>query len=507
VRKKAASGGPINVKWYGAKGDGASNDTDSIQKAIDKNPEGVVHFPKGVFVIEKSIDINQFGGTIKGEGPEESVITSESPVLIDCFVFSESSDTPRTSGTTIKDIQIKGSRTNEPWEARGSEGISDAITGFNVQNINIKNVKIRNIEGHGVLFLGGRSKWSQNIKVESCTFIRTASHCVSFEQRGASKPVEDSIISNCYMEKWGNNDGGTLSRLAFDISDKTKRCQASNIVAKGGNNAFKGQGDDGVYSNLTFEDIGGYAIIANGDGNKFSNIKSKKRSNNVSSNVASLSGNRNKFVNVELLGLNETTLISGKELSFLNCKFGMESVPSGDEGVIVKNGASVSFTQTYFDRGPLSRALKVGTEGELELVSSKIVYEGEDSATWGIFPQNNTTLINTEIVNNGTEDRTVLTTTDGDNLKIIYCTIPALSISAGNGMLVGNDIARDDGSTLIGFQTSLNRGQGAPNNREENITKYTAAMGDGTQDPTTDSPSDWIETEVGGAKKFIPVYD
>jgi len=178
VRKKAASGGPINVKWYGAKGDGASNDTDSIQKAIDKNPEGVVHFPKGVFVIEKSIDINQFGGAIKGEGPEESVITSESPVLIDCFVFSESSDTPRTSGTTIKDIQIKGSRTNEPWEARGSEGISDAITGFNVQNINIKNVKIRNIEGHGVLFLGGRSKWSQNIKVESCTFIRTASHCV-----------------------------------------------------------------------------------------------------------------------------------------------------------------------------------------------------------------------------------------------------------------------------------------------------------------------------------------
>lgn len=40
----------------------------------------------------------------------------------------------------------------------------------------------------------------------------------------------------------------------------------------------------------------------------------------------------------------------------------------------------------------------------------------------------------------------------------------------------------------------------------ERILNYTNTMGDGTEDPTTDAPDDWIEVQISGATRYIPVY-
>lgn len=39
------------------------------------------------------------------------------------------------------------------------------------------------------------------------------------------------------------------------------------------------------------------------------------------------------------------------------------------------------------------------------------------------------------------------------------------------------------------------------------VENYAWAMGDGSDDPTSDAPSDWIQVEIGGVTKYIPVYD
>ena len=59
------------VKAYGAKGDGITDDTTAIQKAIDANVNGAVAFPPGTYLISDTIKINQrcalhfYGATIQ----------------------------------------------------------------------------------------------------------------------------------------------------------------------------------------------------------------------------------------------------------------------------------------------------------------------------------------------------------------------------------------------------------------------------------------------------------
>ena len=60
------------VRGYGAKGDGVTDDTEAIQRAIDANADGALAFPPGTYLISDTIKIDQrialhfYGATIKG---------------------------------------------------------------------------------------------------------------------------------------------------------------------------------------------------------------------------------------------------------------------------------------------------------------------------------------------------------------------------------------------------------------------------------------------------------
>ncbi|GBG05708.1 hypothetical protein PAT3040_00192, partial [Paenibacillus agaridevorans] len=64
--------GMVNVKWFGAKGDGSSDDTIAIQKAIDAK-QGTVFLPKGKYMTSAPLVV-QTGDSLVGEGPEVTII-------------------------------------------------------------------------------------------------------------------------------------------------------------------------------------------------------------------------------------------------------------------------------------------------------------------------------------------------------------------------------------------------------------------------------------------------
>jgi len=66
----------INVRSLGAKGDGETDDTEAVARAISEGMTTgkTVYFPKGTYMISKPIRITAHGFSMRGDGPQHSVI-------------------------------------------------------------------------------------------------------------------------------------------------------------------------------------------------------------------------------------------------------------------------------------------------------------------------------------------------------------------------------------------------------------------------------------------------
>lgn len=102
----------FNVKWFGAKGDNANDDTTAIQACINTAERGkIIFFPKGVYKITAQVNLKT-GQTYRGEQGNYGVIPSDAPTVLDfttapvgihCLNY-DSTTSPATSGQTGPNI-------------------------------------------------------------------------------------------------------------------------------------------------------------------------------------------------------------------------------------------------------------------------------------------------------------------------------------------------------------------------------------------------------------------
>jgi hypothetical protein len=104
-----------NVKDFGAKGDGFTNDASAIQAACDAvSGEGIVFFPRGTYLINSGISLSDLSATPRrisliGVG-DASVITGNfAGFLID---RNSGSDSPERNGIKIEGIKLSQSSSN-----------------------------------------------------------------------------------------------------------------------------------------------------------------------------------------------------------------------------------------------------------------------------------------------------------------------------------------------------------------------------------------------------------
>jgi hypothetical protein len=86
----------VNVKDFpfSAAGDGVADDTDSIQRAIDSCPEGmVVYIPSGTYNITRTISF-QKGIVLRGDGPDHTLIRMTSSKHLHVFSVGKYTDSP-----------------------------------------------------------------------------------------------------------------------------------------------------------------------------------------------------------------------------------------------------------------------------------------------------------------------------------------------------------------------------------------------------------------------------
>ncbi len=99
--------GVINVKEFGAFGDGITDDTQALQKALISVPEGgVLYIPKGNYVLSSALKPSKSYTAIQGEG-EETILSLAPNVLWNKF-HGMINVAPTVSNIAISDLVVDG---------------------------------------------------------------------------------------------------------------------------------------------------------------------------------------------------------------------------------------------------------------------------------------------------------------------------------------------------------------------------------------------------------------
>lgn len=177
----------LNVKDFGAKGDGKHNDAPAFQKAIDEatKTHKTLIVPAGTYFMPAKSALNISSGfTMEGDGKELTKLVTESvtdtlyPALINIS----------GANITLRGLAISGGRPIA--ENQKSDQLAGRYTVVNIsfdttpsENVLIDQCQISDAYGRGLLYQG------KHITIKDCEFLRLGRYNIDF------KPI-DGAISN-----------------------------------------------------------------------------------------------------------------------------------------------------------------------------------------------------------------------------------------------------------------------------------------------------------------------
>ncbi len=304
VAQGAETSTVFNAVDYGAKGDGKSLCTRSIQKAVDACAAaggGTVHLPAGKYLsgaifLKSNVTLNiSEGATLLASTSFEDF----PPFKPNWSILSD--DTRRSSlitGIDLVNIAVTGRGTlngqGQPWwEAlRKDKNVKDnrekiltygrprVINLYRCQNILIRDVTIvdspswtvhpvgcENLAVDGISIINPESgpntdgvnpESCRNVRISNC-FIDTGDDCITLksgkdeEGRLKAKPTENVTITNCVMYK-----GHGAIVIGSEMSGCVRNVTADNIVCVGTDRAVRiksTRGRGGVVENIRYSNF------------------------------------------------------------------------------------------------------------------------------------------------------------------------------------------------------------------------------------------------------------
>ncbi|MBL9031966.1 MAG: hypothetical protein JNM80_09695, partial [Phycisphaerae bacterium] len=245
----------LNVKLFGAKGDGSADDTEAIQNAIDSIPNDpnttdprnagpVLYFPEGTYLINASIVIDRFFGLeVRGTGVHPVINTSSNtdvfgPRSILLWTGSAGGTMFRlrgVQGTTVRDLAFIGQQGSTGPRA-GTLLELTSLSGNGSSWIAIKNCHFRDAQT-GIQCGGSAEKTDSEVLLERVTLsdcntgfklthpqnqnylftMLAANHCktVIDADEGGGVNVQSAALTACggegtddYAFKFGAGGGG-----------------------------------------------------------------------------------------------------------------------------------------------------------------------------------------------------------------------------------------------------------------------------------------------------------
>ena len=243
-----------SVKDYGALGNGINDDTDSIQNALDKSSGKRVYFPKGTYMVSKTIEIPS-NTLIFGEG-ESTVIKMKGNVGRDTTLMRTGKRGSKREHIVIRDMTLDFNRVR--WNVSGGETLKDT-DGLDQDNdqttlsicfseyVLVTNERCLDGYKHCIDITAPRYQDS-----DGTTYDNEPSRYVTIENCFASGAGDDNItthfssnilITGCRSitpsgVRTGNNSN------CFEIDDGSRNVTMTNNVAVKGNKGLQIKGHD-----------------------------------------------------------------------------------------------------------------------------------------------------------------------------------------------------------------------------------------------------------------------
>lgn len=189
----------VDVRSYGAVGDGVTDDTTAIQNAIDSITTGVVFFPTGTYKYSTKLTLKK-GVSLLGSGPMSSVLyfTGVTEGLYICW------DAVGTPETTIQFLQLKG----PGGSTAGNYCIyAPGGTGKVIAKLCIANVLIDDWGDDGIRIQGETGL----ISIKDSGITDCNGYGINFYEDANNIIPVDTYIENTYIQ-------GCLGGISYDTS-------------------------------------------------------------------------------------------------------------------------------------------------------------------------------------------------------------------------------------------------------------------------------------------------
>ena len=215
----------VNVKDYGAKGDGITDDTTAFNKAILKAIElnYPLYIPLSTYkVLNLTIDNCNKLTIISDNG---TLLLSE-----EVGAYGNALLLTNSSNITIDGLNINGNINNISWDINNPIGTPQSSR--NMQMINCSNITIKNMKSYDRRLEAFSLEGCKNIKLFNCEVINT-DVCIIMSSKN-NIPCEDIIIDNCLFSG-GTSEGISLWHTTNN-SLPNKRITIKNCVFDGKSN-------------------------------------------------------------------------------------------------------------------------------------------------------------------------------------------------------------------------------------------------------------------------------
>ncbi len=226
--QKATEPAWLNVKAFGAKGDGVTDDTAAIQDAHDAAPStgAILYFPKGTYLVSISagdttrkiaINVTKQNITFLGDGANVSTIKLANGQEDYRAIIADNttSGTTNISGLAVRDLTFDQNSSNNVITAVGPtdplfQGFARFVIRFNTgSRFSVENCRFINTDNINTIAANGSSV--TDVLIKNCIFSNV----------GANSPAHDhsSVYTHCERAVVSDNTfigGGVSARTAVE---------------------------------------------------------------------------------------------------------------------------------------------------------------------------------------------------------------------------------------------------------------------------------------------------